>query len=53
MKRTAQQKRFAAAAKEASRRVKKDPRLDFLVQMRLILAANQGQAHTRVKDKKK
>lgn len=46
-KRTAQQKRFAAAAREASRRVKKDPRLDFLVQMRMILAANAE------KDKKK
>lgn len=34
---TMQQKRFAMAAKEASRRVKADPRLDFQVQMRNLL----------------
>lgn len=32
-----QQSKFAMAAKEASRRVKKDPRLDFQVQMKELL----------------
>ena len=34
---TPQQKKFAMAAKEASKRVKRDPRLDFQTQMRMIL----------------
>jgi hypothetical protein len=34
---TPQQRKFAMAAKEASRRVKKDPRLNFQVEMRKLL----------------